>query len=158
MHEDKQQKEKEKLKVSESELHEELASVFVPVSKHEPANVVKADGNRNYVPPIHETDLFNSKLDLSSRGLLFVLMVGTTAFGSWIVSSTSVAAAVTTFVVGCLLMFSIARLSGRRFEDLFAKNPVGMKFVVALVGLGVFLIAWILVRVIFVLLGLPVEK
>jgi cation transport ATPase len=101
---------------------------------------------------------WNSELDLSSRLFLLVAVAGTGAFGSWLFSTSNWTFSVAVLVIGIVAELGVVKLLGNRLDNLFEKNPVGMKLVVTACGIAIFLVVWILVRAVFAAIGISAEK
>ena len=167
MQDDIHQKAAEKVELKESNLNEQPPALvqpapvsLEPVLQEPVGNPVlqEIDQIRRTLPQAGEADPFNPKLDIGTRLLLLFYIGGVGAFGSWIVSTGSTYFAVSTLVVGTLLVFCIAKMVGSRLDALLVKNPVGMKFVVGLSSVGIMLATWLLVRLIFAVMGLPADR
>lgn len=167
MQDDIPQKAAEKVELKESNLSEQLPEPvppepvsLEPVLQEPVVNPVlqEIDQIRKSLPQPGGADPFNPKLDKGTRLLIFLYVGGLGAFGSWIVSTGSIYFAVSTLVVGTLLIFCIAKMVGTRLDTLLVKNPVGMKFVVGLSSVGIMLATWLLVRLIFAVMGLPADR
>ncbi len=161
----------DKVEIKESEMSEQpLAPVLSePDSSEQPLAPVlnepvakqvlqEIDEIRKSLPKPGNADPFNPKLDKGTRLLLFLYVAGLGAFGSWFVTTGSPYFTVSTFVVGTLILLLIGKTADNRLEELFLKNPVGMKLVVGLSGIVILLAVWLLMRLIFAVLGLPVDK